>query len=93
LIPIDEDSDMTRFAMLGAAVVSAVILAAPAMAQEEGYIPGYCTQLYPNADCRTKGPGNPSIDDYRQHMAHQQDLEYRDRAWERGWRHSWDDER
>ena len=63
------------------------------IAQETTTNPGGCAQFYPNADCQTKGPGNPFTEDYRQHMAYQQDLQYRDRAWHRGWRHSWEDER
>ena len=85
---------MTRLAMLGAAaVVSTAALATPAMAQEVIYNPGYCAQFYPNANCQNKGPGNPYTGDYQRRMAYHQDRQYRDRAWHRGWRHSWKDER
>jgi hypothetical protein len=85
---------MTRLTMLGAAaVVSAAALAAPAMAQEVIYNPGYCAQFYPNANCQNKGPGNPYTGDYQRRLAYNHHLQYRDRAWRRGWRHSWHDER
>jgi hypothetical protein len=80
--------------MLGAAAVfSAATMAVPAMAQEVISNPGYCAQFYPNANCQNKGPGNPYTGDYRGRTARDQELQYRDRAWHRGWRHSWDDER
>ena len=50
---------MTKFAMLGAAVLLSAIAAAPVTAQEVIYNPGYCAQFYPNANCQNKGPNNP----------------------------------
>ena len=85
---------MSRLAILGAAAaISAATMAAPAMAQEVIYNPGYCAQFYPNANCQNKGPGNPYTGDYQRHLAYHHHLAYRDRAWHRGWRHSWHDER
>jgi hypothetical protein len=52
---------MTRHALTGAALL-AVVLAAPAAAQEVISEPGYCAQFYPNANCENKGPGNPYTD-------------------------------
>ncbi len=77
---------MTRLAMLGAAaVISATALAAPAMAQEVIYNPGYCAQFYPNANCQNKGPGNPYTGSYQRQLAYGA----HDRGhWHRDWRHS-----
>ena len=48
---------MTRSAILiGAALLA---LATPASAQHVIYNPGWCAQLYPNANCQNYGPGNP----------------------------------
>jgi hypothetical protein len=81
-----EERDMTRLAMLGAAaVISASALAAPAMAQEVIYNPGYCAQFYPNANCQNKGPGNPYTGSYQRHLAY--GAPYRGH-WHRDWRHS-----
>jgi hypothetical protein len=83
-----EERHMTRLAMLGAAaVVSAATMAAPAMAQEVIYNPGYCAQFYPNANCQNKGPGNPYTGSYQRHLAY--GSQYRGHAAHRGWRHSW----
>ena len=85
---------MTRLITLGAAaVISAATMATPAMAQEVIYNPGYCAQFYPNANCQNKGPGNPYTGGYQRHLAYHDQLHYRDRAWRRGWRHSWDEDR
>jgi hypothetical protein len=79
---------MTRFTMVGAAaIISAAALAAPAMAQEVIYNPGYCAQFYPNANCQNKGPGNPYTGSYQRHLAY--GSHYREHARHRGWRHSW----
>jgi hypothetical protein len=76
--------------MLGAAaVISASAMVGPAMAREVIYNPGYCAQFLSNANCQNKGPGNPNTGDYQRRMAYHQDWRYRDR----GWRHSWHDER
>jgi hypothetical protein len=86
--PSSEERDMTRFTMLGAAaIISAATLAAPAMAQEVIYNPGYCAQFYPNANCQNKGPGNPYTGSYQRHLAY--GSHYRGPGWHRGWRHSW----
>ena len=85
---------MMKPAILGtAAVISATVLAAPAMAQEVISNPGYCAQFYPDANCQNKGPGNPYTDGYQRRLANRPELQYRERAWHRGWRHSWYDER
>ena len=77
---------MTRLAMLGAAAaISAATIAAPAMAQEVIYNPGYCAQFYPNANCQNKGPGNPYTGSYQRHLAY--GAHYRGH-WHRDWRHS-----
>ncbi|MBA2402645.1 MAG: hypothetical protein H0V72_28915 [Bradyrhizobium sp.] len=59
---------MTKFKILGAAVILASALASPAMAQEVIYEPGYCAQFYPNANCQNKGPGNPYTGDYQRQV-------------------------
>ena len=56
---------MTRFAMFGAAALLSAMAAAPVTTQEVIYNPGYCAQFYPNANCRNKGPNNPSTGDYQ----------------------------
>src|ERR1700742_1979649 len=67
-----EERDMTRLTMLGAAaLISATVLAAPAMAQEVIYNPGYCAQFYPNANCQNKGPNNPYTGSYQRRAAYQ----------------------
>ena len=77
---------MTRFTMLGAAAaISAATMAAPAMAQEVIYNPGYCAQFYPNANCQNKGPGNPYTGSYQRHLTYA--APYRGH-WHRDWRHS-----
>ena len=84
---------MNKSAFLAAAAVVAATLAGPATAQEVIYNPGYCAQFYPNANCQNKGPGNPYTGSYQRHLAYNHHLQYRARAWHRGWRHSWHDER
>jgi hypothetical protein len=37
----------------------------PAAAQEVIYNPGYCAQIYPNANCQNKGPNSPYTGDYQ----------------------------
>ena len=61
---------MTKFGLLGAAAVVAFALAAPAMAQQVIYNPGYCAQYYPNANCQNLGPGNPYTGDYQRRSAY-----------------------
>ena len=56
---------MSKFTFLGAVAVLSAISAAPAMAQEVIYNPGYCAQFYPNANCQNKGPNNPYTGDYQ----------------------------
>lgn len=56
---------MTKFALLGAGALLSAMAAAPAMAQEVIYNPGYCAQFYPNANCQNKGPNNPYTGDYQ----------------------------
>jgi hypothetical protein len=64
---LPEKTNMTKFALLGAAAFVATALSGPAMAQQVISNPGYCAQFYPNANCQNKGPGNPySGDDQRQ---------------------------
>jgi hypothetical protein len=55
--------------LLGAAVILSSALAAPVMAQEVIYNPGYCAQFYPNANCQNKGPNNPYTGDYQRRNA------------------------
>ena len=54
---------MTKFAILGAGVLGAALLATtlagPARAQAVVEEPGYCAQYYPTANCQSYGPGNP----------------------------------
>jgi hypothetical protein len=49
---------MTKFGLLGAAAVLSSALTSPVMAQQVISNPGYCAQLYPNANCHNGGPGN-----------------------------------
>ena len=83
---------MTGFTMLGAAAVISTALAGPAIAQGENHNPGYCMQFYPSVNCQAKGPGDPYTEHYRRELSYHDEWQYRDRAWHRGWRHSWDDE-
>jgi hypothetical protein len=70
---------MTKFALLGAAVLLSAISVTPVAAQEVIYNPGYCAQFYPNANCQNKGPNNPYTGDY------QRQNEFRDSfAWSDG---------
>ena len=80
---------MKKSALFAAAAVLVSAFAAPAMAQQVIYNPGYCAQFYPNANCQNVGPGSPyDSGAYRGQT-------YQDRAWQdRGWRNSnnrWDD--
>lgn len=50
---------MRKSALLAAATVLVSAFAAPAMAQQVVYNPGYCAQYYPNANCQNVGPGSP----------------------------------
>jgi len=56
---------MTKFAILGAGVLGAALLATtlagPARAQAVVEDPGYCAQYYPTANCQNYGPGTRSI--------------------------------
>jgi hypothetical protein len=50
------------FTMARLAILTAFLLfafAVPASAQHVIYNPGWCAQLYPNANCQNYGPGNP----------------------------------
>jgi hypothetical protein len=61
---------MRKLAFIGAAAVVLSTVAAPAMAQQVIYNPGYCAQYYPNANCQNLGPGNPYTDNnYRRPAA------------------------
>ena len=85
---------MTKSGILAAAAVLAATLAGPAMAQEVIYIPGYCAQFYPNANCQNMGPGNRYTGSYpRQVYADQvyRDQAYRDRTWQNSY-NRWDDD-
>ncbi|MES2195685.1 MAG: hypothetical protein V4517_14800 [Pseudomonadota bacterium] len=61
---------MTRLRLLGAAVVLSTALAAPALAQQVIYNPGYCAQFYPNANCQNLGAGNPYTGSYQRGAAY-----------------------
>jgi hypothetical protein len=79
---------MTKHWFLGAAaVVLSSALAAPAMAQQAVSHPGLCSQHHPNANCMTKGRGNPYISPRRGQVA------YRNNGWNNGWNDSWNDDR
>lgn len=54
---------------LGAAAIASAALAAPALAQEVIYEPGYCAFFYPNANCNNIGPNNPQTGDYQRRIA------------------------
>ena len=70
---------MTKFALLGVAALLSAISVTPVAAQEVIYNPGYCAQLYPNANCQNKGPNNPYTGDYQRRN------EFRDSfAWSAG---------
>jgi hypothetical protein len=72
---------MRKSGILAAAAVLAATLAAPAMAQEVAYNPGYCAQFYPNGSCY---PGSYQRQVYR-------DQAYRDRGWQNSY-NRWDDD-
>src|SRR6266852_1716315 len=42
-----------KFALIGAAALTAAAFATPALAQAVIEDPGYCAQFYPNANCQT----------------------------------------
>jgi hypothetical protein len=69
--------------LLGAAVILSSALAAPVMAQEVIYNPGYCAQFYPNANCQNKGPGNPYTGDYQRSNADWNNGNWTDNRWDR----------
>jgi len=71
---------MRKSGILAAAAVLAATLAAPAMAQEVAYNPGYCAQFYPNANCQNNGPGSPYTGSYQRQVYG--DQAYRDRTWQ-----------
>jgi hypothetical protein len=55
-----------KLALIGAAAVAAAAFATPVLAQAVIEEPGYCAQLYPDANCQNLGPGNPYTDgDFR----------------------------
>ena len=56
---------MTRFKILGAAVILASVLATPALAQAVITNPGKCAQYYPDANCQNYGAGNPYTNSYQ----------------------------
>jgi hypothetical protein len=73
---------MTKSGLLGAAaVVLAIALAAPAMAQQVIYDPGRCAQYYPNANCQNLGPNNPYTGDYQRRVAGRQARSDGDSNW------------
>ena len=74
---------MKKSALLAAAAVLVSAFAAPAMAQQVIYNPGYCAQFYPNANCQNLGPGSPYESGYRGQT-------YQDRNW-RDSNNRWDD--
>ena len=51
-----------KFALFGAAALTAAAFVTPALAQAVIEDPGYCAQFYPNANCQNLGPGNPYTD-------------------------------
>jgi hypothetical protein len=69
--------------LLGAAVILSSALAAPVMAQEVIYNPGYCAQFYPNANCQNKGPNNPYTGDYQRRNADWNNGNWNDNRWDR----------
>src|ERR1700754_864018 len=76
---------MTRLKLLGAAAILSTALAAPAMAQEVIYNPGYCAQFYPDANCQNKGPNNPYTGDYQRRQAYRTG----NGSWDNGWNNGW----
>ncbi len=50
---------MRSVLLLGAAVITASVLATPVNAQAVIDNPAYCENFYPNANCQNLGPGNP----------------------------------
>lgn len=56
---------MTKFALLGAALLAATSFALPASAQQVISNPGYCAQFYPNANCQNRGENSPYNGDYQ----------------------------
>ena len=47
-----------KLALIGAAAIAAVAFATPVLAQAVVEDPGYCAQVYPNANCQNLGPGD-----------------------------------
>lgn len=85
---------MKKSALLAAAAVLVSAFAAPAMAQQVIYNPGYCAQFYPNANCQNRGPGSPYDSGYYRGQTYQEQ-NWQNRDWQnRSWRDSnnrWDD--
>ena len=60
-----------KFVLIGAAAVAAAAFITPALAQAVSSNPGYCAELYPNANCQNWGPGNSYTDKGQNGMAMQ----------------------
>lgn len=80
---------MKKPALLAAAAVLVSAFAAPAMAQQVVYNPGYCAQYYPNANCQNLGPGSPYSTGFYGGPTYQ-DRTYQGRNW-RDSNNRWDD--
>ena len=77
---------MTKFGLLGAAaVILSSALAGPVMAQQAISNPDACRQMYPNANCRNKGPGNPYTGSYQRWRDDRNANARYDDNWNNGW--------
>jgi hypothetical protein len=76
---------MTTLKLLGAAAIAASTLATPVMAQALIEQPDRCQAMFPNANCKTMGPGNPYTDGgYRQQrVTYRHAARVRDNDWNR----------
>jgi len=92
---------MTKLGLLGtAAIILSSALAGPAMAQQVIDNPGRCAAVYPNANCKNLGPGNPYTGNgYQRRVAYRhsadgnRDPNGSDNTWNNGRHDSWNDNR
>src|SRR5437660_1650067 len=66
-------------------------IAAPAMAKQVVYNPGYCSQFYPNANCQNKGLGNPYTGNYQRELRYHGGVKSADATAD--WNYGWNDGR
>jgi hypothetical protein len=59
---------MMKFALLTATAILSAVAVTPATAEAVITNPGFCAQLYPNANCQNTGPNNPYTGDYQRRV-------------------------